>query len=163
MATGVKLRAALPGDAGVIAGLINTAYQVERFFVDGDRTSHAEVLRLLGLGGFLLASDAAGQPTGCVYVEVRGERGYFGLLAVDPERQGQGIGRALIAAAEEHCRAAGCAVMDLQVVDVRAELPPLYRSLGYVESGSAPFTSPSKRPCRFIRMSKPLAPAPRRP
>lgn len=156
----VSLRPAVPDDAEDIARLINAAYQVERFFVDGDRTSPDEVRSLLGGGAFLLASDGTGTPAGCVYVQVRGPRGYFGLLAVDPGHQGQGIGRKLVAAAEDHCRAAGCTVMDLQVVDVRAELPPLYRSLGYTESGTAPFTSPSKVPCRFVLMSKALRPGP---
>ena len=73
---------------------------------------------------------------GCVYAELRGERGYFGLLAVDPQRQRCGIGARLIAAAEEHCRAAGCRFMDLTFVNLRQELPGYYRSLGYVENGT---------------------------
>jgi GNAT superfamily N-acetyltransferase len=154
----VELRTAVPEDAEDIARVINAAYQVERFFVDGDRTSPGEVRRLMAGGAFLLVADASGSPAGCVYVEVRGARGYFGLLAVDPGRQGQGIGRKLVAAAEDHCRKAGCKIMDLQVVDVRAELPPLYRSLGYAETGTAPFTTPSKIPCRFVLMSKALVP-----
>ena len=42
-------------------------------------------------GQFLLAGDNE-KLTGCVYLERRGERAYLGLLAVDPERQGSGIG-----------------------------------------------------------------------
>jgi GNAT superfamily N-acetyltransferase len=153
----LELRRATTADAEVVARLINAAYQVERFFVDGDRTSPAEVRELLGTGMFFfLASDRRGA-AGCVYVEVRRERGYFGLLAVDPARQGAGIGRRLVAAAEDHCRGAGCGVMDIQVVDVRAELPPFYRALGYVETGSKPFTAPSRLPCKFLLMSKRLA------
>lgn len=161
MGTRLSLRVAGPNDAEAVARLINAAYRVERFFVDGDRTSPDEVLRLLRAGTFLVAQDQDGAPVGCVYVETRGSRGYFGLLAVDPGRQGRGIGRRLVSAAEERCRSAGCAHMDLQVVDLRAELPPLYRALGYAETGTAPFTGPSRIPCRFILMSKALGPAPR--
>ena len=62
-----------------------------------------------------------GMLTGCVYTELRGERGYFGLLAVDPQRQRSGIGTRLIAAAEQYCCSAGCRFMDLTFVNVRQE------------------------------------------
>jgi GNAT superfamily N-acetyltransferase len=152
----LSLRVAGPNDAEAVARLINAAYLVERFFVDGDRTSSDEVRKLLRAGAFLLAEDGDGAPAGCVYVEIRGQRGYFGLLAVEPGRQGQGIGRRLVSAAEERCRSAGCSFMDIQVVDLRAELPPFYRSLGYTASGTAPFHGPSRLPCQFILMSKAL-------
>ncbi len=63
-------------------------------------------------GAFLVAEDG-GEMAACVYVELRGERGYFGLLSVEPTRQRSGFGRRLIAAAEEFCRDAGCRFMDL--------------------------------------------------
>ena len=95
---------------------------------------------------------------GCVYTELRGERGYFGLLAVDPQRQRSGIGARLIAAAEQHCRSAGCQVMDLTFVNVRQELPAYYRRFGYIENGTLPFPADqlTKIPVHLVRMSKPL-------
>jgi predicted N-acetyltransferase YhbS len=151
------LRAAGPADAGAIAALINAAFQVERFFIDGDRTNEDEVRRYMAQGTFLVA-EGDGAPVGCIYVEQRGDRGYFGLLAVDPAQHGQGVGRTLIRAAEDRFRRAGCRAVDISVVDLRTELPPFYRRLGYVESGTAPFPDPEKatRPCHFILMSKPL-------
>lgn len=144
-----------------MTGLINAAFQVERFFVDGDRTSVDEVLGYMRRGTFLLAErDAA--LIGCVYFEKQGERGYFGLLAVDPAEHGKGLGRSLVAAAEEELRRAGCRAADIRVVDLRTELPPFYRRLGYEETGTEPFPAdvPTKRPCHFIRMSKPLTAGP---
>lgn len=70
---------------------------------------------------------------------MRRERGYFGLLAVDPARQRSGAGARLIAAAEEYCRSAGRHFMDLTLVNLRTELPPYYRRFGYVENGTLPF------------------------
>ena len=151
------LRTAGPADAGAITTVINAAYQVERFFIDGDRTSEDEVRRYMAKGAFLVAEED-GRPAGCVYIEQRGDRGYFGLLAVDPAQHGKGLGRTLVEAAEERLRRAGCIAMDISVVDLRTELPPFYRRLGYVETGTAPFPDPEKatRPCHFILMSKPL-------
>src|SRR5687767_11653526 len=95
----VRLRWAIARDAAAITRLVNRAFLVEAFFVDGDRTSAAEVRRMMKRGGFVLAEDA-GRLVASVYTEVRGERGYFGLLAVDPSRQGEGLGGLLVAAAE---------------------------------------------------------------
>jgi GNAT superfamily N-acetyltransferase len=146
-----------PNDAEAIAALVNAAFRVERFFIDGDRTNPAQVRALLQTGAFLLA-EADGALAGCVYVELRGERGYFGLLAVDPARQRSGLGARLVAAAEDYCHAAGCRVMEMQTVNLRAELPGFYRRLGYQETGTAPFPAEAraKLPCHFVKMAKPL-------
>jgi N-acetylglutamate synthase-like GNAT family acetyltransferase len=145
-------------DAENIARLVNAAFRVERFFIDADRTNPDKVRELLAKGKFLLVEEA-GALIGCVYVELRGERGYFGLLAVDPARQRTGMGRNLVDAAEGHCRAAGCLFMDLTTVNLRKELPAYYRRFGYVENGTLPFPAdqfPPKMPCHLVRMSKPL-------
>jgi GNAT superfamily N-acetyltransferase len=151
------VRPSHPADAEAIAAVINAAFEVERFFVDGDRTSPEEVRRMLDRGTFLLA-ERDGALAACVYVEIRGEHGYFGMLSVDPARQGEGFGRLLVEAAEEHARQAGCIAMDIQVVDLRTELPPFYHRLGYVEIGMRPVTPDPqlKQPCNFILMRKAL-------
>jgi GNAT superfamily N-acetyltransferase len=139
--------------------VINLAFRAaESFFVEGDRITPEILQSMLDKGNFLLAEAAAGL-VGCVYVELQGERAYFGLLAVDPARQHRGLGRRLIDEAENHARAGGCRIMDLRIVSVREELPPFYRRLGYVETGTAPFPAEikSKLPCHFVLMSKPLA------
>ena len=48
--------------------------------------------------------------------------------------------------------------MEIHVVDLRQELPPIYRRLGYVEVGTEPFPDAerAKRAARFIVMTKPL-------
>lgn len=136
---------------------MNAAFRPERFFIDADRINPEKVSALLEKGEFLLLFKDGGL-AGCVYAEVRGERGYFGLLAVDPQRQRSGIGARLIAAAEQHCRAAGCRFMDLTFVNVRQELPTYYRRFGYVENGTQPFPADqvTKIPVHLVQMSKPL-------
>ena len=48
--------------------------------------------------------------------------------------------------------------MELQTVNLRVELPAIYRRLGYQESGTAPFPAEAQPliPCHFVKMSKAL-------
>jgi GNAT superfamily N-acetyltransferase len=153
----METRTAQLEDAENIARLVNAAFRSERFFIDADRTNPEKIRALMPKGKFLLTEDA-GALVGCVYVEVRDERGYFGLLAVDPALQRSGLGSRMVAAAEEYCRAAGCRFVDLTIVNLRTELPAFYRRLGYVESGTLPFPPDQhpNQPCHLVRMSKPL-------
>jgi GNAT superfamily N-acetyltransferase len=154
----MEFRFAGEADIDALVPLINTAFAVEKFFKIGERTDAADIAEHLKSGRFLLLEDQAGI-AGAVYIEVRGERGYFGMLSVDPVRQRSGIGRRLMAAAEEFCREQGCRFMDISIVDLRTELPPLYEKFGYRISGSAPFPAeqmPVSRPCSFVLMSKEL-------
>lgn len=157
MSAGVTLRPARPDELQAVTALINAAFAVEHFFKPGDRTS-AEAVRQLFEKGAMLIAEAEAALVGSVYVEVRGERAYIGMLAVAPNHQGHGIARALMTAAEDLGRSRGCVVIDVTVVNLRTELPPLYRKFGYVESGTEPFLrdTPTTLPCHFIRMSKTL-------
>ena len=150
-------RAATADDAVAIVRLVNRAFLVEQFFVDGDRTTVEEILEMQRRGRFLVVEDAHAL-VACVYIEIQESRGYFGLLSVDPDCQGQGLGRLLVERAEEYCRIAGCHVMDIRVVDVRRELPPFYQNLGYREIRREPFSQPARAriACEFIVMSKEL-------
>jgi N-acetylglutamate synthase-like GNAT family acetyltransferase len=91
MSDELQTRWAEARDVPAIVRLINLAFRAaEGFFVEGDRIT-AEILRpMLDKGNFLLAEDAA-RLVGCVYIELQGERAYFGLLAVDPARQHHGL------------------------------------------------------------------------
>jgi GNAT superfamily N-acetyltransferase len=144
-------------DANAITQLINLAFSVERFFVEGDRITAAEVRERFTTGKFLVV-QRHDLLAGCVYVELRGDRSYIGLLAVDPNQQRSGIGARLMAVAEDYARANGCRAVDLQTVNLREELVPFYRRLGYVESGTASFPTSvrTKMPCHFVTMTKTL-------
>jgi predicted N-acetyltransferase YhbS len=157
VAAEVSFRKAEPAEADAIAGLINRAFAVERFFIDGDRTSPEKVRELFGTGDLLVAEDGNAL-VGCVYVERREERAYVGLLSIKPARQRSGLGSRLMAAVEDHARKAGCLAMDLRVVNLRQELPGFYRRLGYAETGTEPFPPDAKPklPCHCVTMSKHL-------
>jgi GNAT superfamily N-acetyltransferase len=148
----ISARFAEPADIPAIVEVINRAYRVEEFFVTGDRTSEDDVRARLQppAKGFLVVDDAHAGPkserrlAAAVYVELRGDRGYFGMLAVDPDRQGSGLGRSLVSAAEEYCRAASCLHIDIVMVNLRRELPAFYKQLGYVPTGVVPFPDASR-------------------
>jgi len=152
----VCVRMAQRADAEPLARLINAAFVVERIAFDGDRVDVLGVGALMEKGAFLVVEDPDGL-AGCVYVEARGGCGYLGLLSVAPIRQGTGLGRRLVAAAEEYARRAGCRAMDLRIISPRAEsLLPFYQHLGYAQNGTAPIASDvtPKVPAHYITMAK---------
>jgi N-acetylglutamate synthase-like GNAT family acetyltransferase len=153
----ISIRTAQSGDVPALVRLINAAFIVEQFVFDGDRINREETQAFMETGRFLVAEDSAGL-SGCVYVQVRNDHGYLGLLAVDPGRQGQGLGRTLVAAAEDYFRAEGCRAVDLRIISPRTPLPSFYRHLGYAEVGTAAFSPSlqSKVPGHYIIMSKQL-------
>jgi len=154
----LRVRIADRADVETLVHLINAAFLVERFFIEGDRINDEAVRRFMGSGQFLIAQGDDGI-SACVYMEPRGDRAYLGLLSVDPARQRCGLGSRMIAAAEDHARAAGIHHMDLRIVNLRQELPEFYRRLGYVPTGMSPFPPDvaTKQPCHFINMTKALA------
>jgi GNAT superfamily N-acetyltransferase len=153
----VLARDATPADADRLAVLISAAYRVEDFFKVGDRIDPAGVLEKMRHGRFVVLEDGASLAGG-VYIEVHGRIGYFGLLSISPSRQKQGLGARLIELAESACREEGCTEMEIEVVNLRTELPPFYRRFGYVEQSTRPFPvdERSTQPCHFIVMRKSL-------
>lgn len=155
----IRVRSATAADIPVIVSIVNAAYAVEDF-VEGERTDPESIAEMMSQGEFLVA-EVGGEMLGSVYVERRGARGYFGMLAVDPDRQGSGLGRLLIEAAEQNCRDNGCEWIDIVVLTLRPELPPLYRKFGYQEIRREPFKlSRPLKPgyeCQGIMMAKRLS------
>ena len=151
------LRRAVLSDAGHLAALINAAFVVEQPIFGGDRTNTDAVHALLDRGHFLVLEES-NRLVGCVFVEVRGKRGYVGLLSVEPSRQGSGLGRTLMAAAEQYFGQAHCKVIDLRVMSARTPLPGFYEHLGYEEThrSELPAQTRPKVPCCYIHMSKRL-------
>lgn len=150
-------RTATESDAEALVPLINRAFEVERNFFTTERIDLKETLEHLKKGTFLIA-ESGGRLAGCNYVEPRGDAGYFGLLSVDPDHQGRGLGRVLVEQAEEFCRKEGCSIMQIRVLNHRTELPPFYEKLGYVIAGTEEVEQvPSARmPYHFLIMEKSL-------
>jgi len=155
---GLTLREAEGRDIPEMLEVVNAAFQVENFFVDRPRTNAAQLAESLEGGHFLLAHRGA-ELVASVYYELRGgERGYIGMLAVRSDAQRLGLGSAMMAAAEQALLRQGCKVAELSVVSVRAELPPVYRKLGYREAGTVETPEELRQkltmPIELIRMEK---------
>ncbi|HVO62963.1 MAG TPA: GNAT family N-acetyltransferase [Terriglobales bacterium] len=146
-------------DIPAMMAVINAAFAIETF-LEGTRTDEARLAEMMRKGTFLLACDPAGGVLASVYVELRGNRGYFGMLGVRPAEQGKGLGRVMVEAGEDYCRQQGCAAIDITVLSLRPELPAFYARLGYAEAGAEEFrpSRPLKAgvECHCIVMSKTL-------
>ena len=138
-----------------IVSLLNAAFAMEWDFINRDRTSAPEIARYMTTGSFFVVDGEDGALAACMYLEQRGDRLYLGMLAVRPGQQGRGVGRQMMAAAERHAAALGCGAIDIRIVNRRTELPPFYRSLGFVDDGTEPLDDPLlTKPAHFIRMTK---------
>lgn len=113
----------------------------------------------------------AGRIVGCVRIQrIDEETGEFGMLAVDEEYQGMGIGRELIRFAEQTCRKEHVRKMQLELLvpsegahQAKVILENWYKRLGYqpiyTESVEALFPKLAHLlaiPCKFIVFQKNL-------
>jgi ribosomal protein S18 acetylase RimI-like enzyme len=155
----LRVRLALAADCASLIPLINSAFSIETF-LEGTRTDQARLTAMMEKGSILVAEDNSARILACVYVEVRGDRGYMGQLAVDPAHQRGGLGRLLVEAAESHLHGCGCKAVDITVLSLRPELPPIYRRFGYIGTGTEEFRPgrplKSGEECHSIVMSKQL-------
>jgi len=154
-------RRASDRDVAEIVRVVNLAYRVEDFFIDGDRTDAADIAdRLARPGAEILVIDSADGRglVAAVHVETRGDLLWFGLLSVDPAEQGRGHARALIEAVEQRCRDLGLCLIEIDVVNLREELPAFYARFGFAEGGRRSFHDSHKltRPAEMVVMRKVL-------
>lgn len=161
-----SVRRARPSDTAALTELVNRAFAIERWFLDGERTSADEIAALIASGSFVVL-EYAGGIAAAVLVQVPGQHAgapashaYLGMLSVRPELQRMGLGVRLVRVAEAIAEAAGATCMTLRIVSLREELGRWYKRLGYHEVGTTPFSHHLlKRPCHFIEMARPLAAA----
>lgn len=74
---------------------------------------------------------------GCLFCEPRADCLYLGKLAVEPELQGRGVGRALMARAEVEARALGPAALELQTRVELVENHAAFGAMGFVRTGES--------------------------
>lgn len=79
---------------------------------------------------FLVAADT-GDIVGTAMAGYDGHRGWLYYLASAPARRGEGIGRRLVAAAEEALLELGCPKVQLMVRPTNGVVHGFYESIGY--------------------------------
>jgi ribosomal protein S18 acetylase RimI-like enzyme len=81
---------------------------------------------------FLVADDGEGV-VGTVMGGYEGHRGWINYLAVEPGRQGLGIGRLLMAEIEKRLKRTGCPKINLQIRKGNQGVRKFYEKIGYVQ------------------------------
>ncbi|TPL75830.1 GNAT family N-acetyltransferase [Mesorhizobium sp. B2-3-15] len=125
------------GRWGDVLALIMHAFAFMDGIIDPPSSAHlltVEALRAKALRetGFLaLDGDRI---VGCVFALEKAEGLYVGKLAVAPDRQGQGIGRRLIQAAEDLARSRGKADIELETRIELAANHAAFARLGFRET-----------------------------
>ena len=164
---------ASPADIPALNDLVNSAYRgdssrrgwtTEADLLDGIRTDETGLAAMLAKSGAtILKYEQDGQLIGCVYLEKKDDRLYLGMLTVSPDAQAGGIGKQLMAAAEQTARDWHCRAMKMTVIPQRHELIAFYERRGYQPTGETePFPMDDtrfglpKQPLSFIVMEKVL-------
>lgn len=72
---------------------------------------------------------------GCVNLQIQNSSQlYLGMFAVNPIKQGLGIGKSLLKASEEYSKSVGCNCIYMTVINVRTELINWYERHGYINT-----------------------------
>jgi ribosomal protein S18 acetylase RimI-like enzyme len=96
----------------------------------------AMLATLLQLGpDFCFVGEAAGRLSGAIFGRAWGSLGWFSSLAILPEEQGRGQGRALATASIDALRAAGCRAIGLETWPAAATYTAMYVRLGFRPAG----------------------------
>lgn len=95
--------------------------------------------------GLVWVASADGRVVGAVMAGYDGQRGWLYHLAVEPARRRQGIGRALVRAAERALRTRGCPKINLQILPDNREVIAFYHHLGWLEEERISMGKPLRR------------------
>jgi GNAT superfamily N-acetyltransferase len=162
-----------PSFVEAVTALVNEVYAAaeQGIWIDGtDRTNPAEIAAMISAGELAVAREDE-SVVGAVRIQrlPTGE-GEFGMLVAHPARRGAGIGRGLIAYAEDWARSQGLRTMQLELLFPRTWTHPVkqylrewYTRLGYrvIRHGDLADDYPElvprlATPCDFLVFHKPL-------
>lgn len=142
----VTFRSAGPADVQEVVALVESAYRgdssrarwtTEADLLDGQRTDPDQVRALLERpGSQILLAEVSSTVRGTCHLERTSPRtAYFGMFAVQPDRQGSGIGRSLLTRAARTAAGWGCTEMRMTVIRQRADLIAWYGRHGFLPTG----------------------------
>lgn len=164
----IVIRPATPADLEQLHPVIERSYRGDAArggwthqadLYDRDRTDLAELAELVDGDSRLLVACRGDAMLGCVYILDEGDGlAHLGMLCVDPQSQAGGIGKLLMAAAEDAARRIfGAERMELTVIEQRDDLIAYYVRRGYEWQGEIrPFPIPIEPPLKVAVLVKPL-------
>lgn len=158
-------------DIPALTILINSAYRgetskkgwtTEANLLEGKRTNEEELTEtLLDPKNTILKFTENDTIIGSVLLVEKEHQLYLGMLTVSPELQNSGIGKKLLAEAENHAKALSLSSIIMTVISVREELVAWYKRHGYVDTGereafpeSEIHVTISEKPLEFIYLEK---------
>jgi ribosomal protein S18 acetylase RimI-like enzyme len=158
-------------DIPALTVLINSAYRgetskkgwtTEANLLEGKRTDEQEMTEIfLDPKNTILKYTEKDHIIGSVLLVEKGHQLYLGMLTVSPELQNSGIGKKMLAEAENHAKALGLSSIIMTVISVREELIAWYKRHGYVDTGereafpvSEIHVTISEEPLEFIYLEK---------
>lgn len=163
------IRIATAADIPALRVLVERAYRGdsarrgwthEADLLDDERTDESELAATLADPACrLLVAQDGDRYTGTVTITRKSNtHAYLGMLCVDPDLQATGLGRQLIAAAEEQARLDfAAAFMEMTVIDKRGELIAWYERRGYARTGETrPFPVHGEFPFAMVVLERPL-------
>lgn len=140
-----ELRVACKADAKEISALVNRAYRPslqdagwthEANLVAGERTTPEQVLSLFHEQSTILLLCLGPKIVACVHVQGDQSGAYIGMLATDPTKQAQGLGKQMLLHAEAYAiEYFEASVLKMSVLSSRPELLAFYERRGYVLTG----------------------------
>ena len=142
----LQFRAATADDLDALVALVTSAYRgdvskqgwtTEADFLDGNRIDR-DVLRkdIERPRSTVLVVERDGAMLACAHVCEEDGAGYFGMFSVQPNLQGGGVGKSVLAEAERIVRDDwGLPAMRMTVIDIRDELIAFYVRRGYALTG----------------------------
>lgn len=164
------VRPATPQDLAPLHAMIQRAYRGdsarkgwthEADLLDDERITPDALAAIVNdPASLLLMAEYGGAPVGSVHLTDKGAgEVYLGLFCIDPTIQGGGLGRALLAAAEDISRSRfGATLMTMTVIDSRTELIAYYVRRGYREvAWNLDFITPRDPPLYMTKLQKALA------
>ena len=148
MRSQIEFHEATYSEISEIVDLVQSAYRgdtsragwtTEEDLLEGQRVDAAMVQEIIDREqSIVLAATIDGRMASCCELTHRPDRGevYLGMFAVDPSLQASGLGRQVLARAEQIAAQRWSARrMALTVIDLRTELIAWYERRGYERSG----------------------------
>jgi ribosomal protein S18 acetylase RimI-like enzyme len=121
-----KIRKAAPADSSAVADLWHRCGLTRPW-----NDAQADFRRAVdGPASAVLLLDGTAEPAASVMVGFDGHRGWIYYLAVDPTLRRQGLGRRMMAAAEDWLRGRGAPKIQLMVREDNAAAIGFYQALG---------------------------------